>query len=176
MKSLSAVSSLTFCVAIAGMVRDSAAQVVIRPDKQITKPLDKSGHVDYLEAVNRRYSKGVTAATNWENESCRAVRVPSGESFGPLPATKGLSPVTCSPSPRRTEAPSDTPRNTAFTVRPSEVTRLLPSQVNERTKGPSAGESGIQSAAAVASTRASTRASISGPWSTHWRSCSFRAR
>ena len=50
------------------MVRDSNNQVLIRPDKQvthITEPLDDSGHVDYLEAINQRYSRGVTAATNW---------------------------------------------------------------------------------------------------------------
>lgn len=74
MKTFAVVTSLTFWIAIGGGCDSggqvaSRGQVVIRPDKQvthITEPLDESGHVDYLEAVNRRYSEGVTAATNWE--------------------------------------------------------------------------------------------------------------
>jgi len=68
MSNSSSISGLALCLAIAVMVCDSNGQVLIRPDKQvthITEPLDESGYVDYLEAINQRYSQGVTAATNW---------------------------------------------------------------------------------------------------------------
>ena len=104
MKNLAAVSSLTFWIAIGGGCDSggqvaSRGQVVIRPDKQvthITEPLDESGHVDYLEAVNRRYSEGVTAATNWEVALLREFGPPE---FEPDTLTEfwkrlGLQPIT----------------------------------------------------------------------------------
>ncbi len=69
MRNRTSVTSLALSVAFVGLVGKSLGQVVIRLDKQIThitEPLDESGRVDYLEALNRRYSRGVTAATNWE--------------------------------------------------------------------------------------------------------------
>lgn len=50
-------------------VCDAVSQVVISPDRKvthITAPLDESGKVDYLEAINNKYSRGVTPETNWE--------------------------------------------------------------------------------------------------------------
>ena len=68
MSKMPSMSGLALCIAIALMVCESNGEVLIRPDRQvthITEPLDELGHVDYLEAINQRYSQGVTAETNW---------------------------------------------------------------------------------------------------------------
>ena len=101
-KKLIAVRSFLWFVAFAGLIRDSRGQIIIRPDKQVTRilqPLDKTGHVDYVEAVNQRYSQRVTTATNWE--------VPLTQAFGPPDLTPqslaeywqrlGIQPITRQP-------------------------------------------------------------------------------
>ena len=51
---------------------------VEQPVTNILSPLTPEGNVDYLEAVNRRHARGVTADNNWD--------VVVREVFGPLEA------------------------------------------------------------------------------------------